>query len=86
MARHPPGTFSPDGRLIAVGLNERGDRLLDSRTLDQVGVPLLETGGEVIELTFSPDGRTLAASHRTRQMTVWDMESRSLRWRRAGSP
>jgi WD40 repeat protein len=54
-----PGRFSPDGRLIAVGLRGRGVALWDARELKQVGTPLLETGGEVKSLAFSPDGRTL---------------------------
>ena len=56
-----PGKFSPDGRLIAVGLKERGIALWDARELTPVGAPLLETGGEVKTLAFTPDGRTLAA-------------------------
>jgi WD40 repeat protein len=76
--RHP-GRFSPDGRVIAVGLNEEGIRLWDAGTLTPLGAPLLETGGEVTALAFSPDGRTLAAVTRSGMATVWDMESRSLR-------
>ena len=56
-----PGRLSPDGRLIAVGLKEQGVALWDARELTPVGAPLLETGGEVKSLAFSPDGRTLAA-------------------------
>ena len=56
-----PGRLSPDGRLIAVGLKERGVALWDARELTPVGAPLLDTGGEVKTLAFSPDGRTLAA-------------------------
>ena len=78
-----PGSFSPDGRLIAVGLNDEGIRLLDSRTLDPVGASLLETGGEVIALTFSRDGQTLAAVAGSGRLTVWDVESRSMRWGRS---
>ena len=56
-----PGKLSPSGRLIAVGLKERGIALWDARKLTPVGAPLLETGGEVKSLAFSPDGQTLAA-------------------------
>ena len=56
-----PGKFSPDGRLIAVGLKKRGVALWDARELTPVGAPLLDTGGEVKTLDFSPDGKTLAA-------------------------
>ena len=41
--RHP-GRFSPDGRLIAVGLKREGIGLRDARTLKPDGPPLLETG------------------------------------------
>jgi WD40 repeat protein len=71
-----PGRLSPDGRLIAVGLKERGIQLWDARELSPVGAPLLDTGGEVKSLAFSPDGRTLAAVTQ-RLLTLWDVRSRS---------
>jgi WD40 repeat protein/tRNA A-37 threonylcarbamoyl transferase component Bud32 len=76
--RHP-GRFSPDGRLIAVGLKREGIGLWDARTLKQNGSPLLETGGEVKALSFTSDGRTLAAVTGNGQASIWDVESRSLR-------
>ena len=51
-----PGRLSPDGRLMVVGLKERGIALWDARELIPVGAPLLETIGEVKSLAFSPDG------------------------------
>ena len=74
-----PGSFSPDGRLMALGLNEQGIRLWDTTDLTPDGPPLLETGGEVWALAFAPDGRTLAAVTLEGQATVWDVEGRSLR-------
>jgi WD40 repeat protein/tRNA A-37 threonylcarbamoyl transferase component Bud32 len=74
-----PGRFSPDGRLVAVGLEGEGLALFDARTLEQVGAPLSGTDGEVMSLAFSPDGRTLAAATREGRATVWDVDSRSLR-------
>jgi WD40 repeat protein/tRNA A-37 threonylcarbamoyl transferase component Bud32 len=71
-----PGRLSPDGRLIAVGLKERGVALWDSRQLTPVGARLLDTGGEVKSLDFSPDGKTLAAVTET-MLTLWDVGSRS---------
>ncbi len=71
-----PGRFSPDGRLIAVGLKGRGIALWDARELTPFGPPLLDTGGEVKSLAFSPDGRTLAAVT-THLLTLWDVGSRS---------
>ena len=86
-----PGVLSPDGRLIAVGLSGRGVALWDALELEPVGSPLLETGGEVNGLSFSPDGRMLAAvtelvaPGRTEggfTLTLWDVRARS-RIRRA---
>ncbi|HLG08912.1 MAG TPA: protein kinase [Gaiellaceae bacterium] len=72
-----PGRFSPDGRLIAVGLKEQGVALWDARKLRPVGGPLLHTGGEVKNLAFSPDGRKLAAVTDGGSLTLWDVDSRS---------
>jgi WD40 repeat protein/DNA-binding SARP family transcriptional activator len=72
-----PATFSPDGRLIAVGLQDRGIALWDARELTRVGPPQLETGGEVKSLAFSPDGRMLAASAFRGVVTLWNVSSRS---------
>ncbi len=76
--RHP-GKFSPDGRLIAVGLNNRGIQLWDARTFAPVGPPMRDTGGEVNALAFSTDGRTLAAGAQGGMASIWDVASRSLR-------
>jgi WD40 repeat protein len=75
-----PGAFSPDGRLIALGLSGEGIRLWDSERLTPVGRPLLETGGEVWALEFTPDGSALAAVTDNGKATVWDVEDRSLLW------
>jgi len=75
-----PGSFSPDGRVIALGLNEEGIRLWDARDLTPAGPPLLETGGEVWAVAFTPDGRKLAAVTIQGQATLWDVETRSLVW------
>jgi len=73
-----PGEFSPDRRLIALGLKDQGIVLWDARELTPVGAPLLETGGEVKALAFSPDGRTLAAvTAPEHSLTLWDAGSRS---------
>ena len=72
-----PGEFSPDGRLIAVGLKGRGISLWEARKLTPVGPPLLDTGGEVKSIAFTPDGRTLAASTTGGRVTLWDVGSRA---------
>jgi WD40 repeat protein/tRNA A-37 threonylcarbamoyl transferase component Bud32 len=80
MSDEHPGRFSPDGRLIAVGLADRGIALLDAGTLTPSGSELRRTGGEVKALAFSPDGATLAAVDGRGTTTVWDVSSRSLRY------
>jgi len=75
--RHP-GRFSPDGRLIAVGLAKRGVQLWSASALTRKGAPLLQTGGEVKALAFGPGGRALAAVTRDGMATVWDVKTRSL--------
>jgi WD40 repeat protein/tRNA A-37 threonylcarbamoyl transferase component Bud32 len=74
-----PGRFSPDGSLMAIGLKERGIELRDVTDLTRVAPPLVETGGQVWALAFTPDGRTLAAVTVDGQATLWDVASRSLR-------
>jgi WD40 repeat protein len=72
-----PGRFSPDGRLIAIGLKEEGIALWNTRELTPVGAPLLGTDGEVKSLDFSPDGQTLAAATGGGSLTLWDVASHS---------
>ncbi len=74
-----PGVFSPDGGSIALGLRGQGIGLWDAKTLTPLGPPLWETGGEVKDLAFSQDGRTLAAVSLEGQATVWDVQSGALR-------
>jgi WD40 repeat protein/tRNA A-37 threonylcarbamoyl transferase component Bud32 len=81
LSEHHPGRFSPDGRLIAVGLKGRGIALRDARTLAPIGPALLKTEGEVRALDFSPDGATLVAVGHNGATTVWDVSSRSLRYK-----
>jgi WD40 repeat protein/tRNA A-37 threonylcarbamoyl transferase component Bud32 len=77
--RHP-GKFSPDGRLIAVGLKADGVELRRASAPSRRGLRLKPTGGEVGTLAFSPDGRTLLAVTKRDSATVWDVQSRSLRY------
>jgi WD40 repeat protein/tRNA A-37 threonylcarbamoyl transferase component Bud32 len=76
-----PGRLSPDGRLIAVGLEEKGIGLWDAHALKRVGAPLLATGGEVKALAFSANGRLLAAVTVEGMATLWGVDSGSLRRR-----
>lgn len=64
--------YSPDGRMLAVG-NDGG---VDLRTLNKSGIPgstgtYLTTDGSVTSLTFSRDGRYLAAGTTTKAAPIW---------------
>jgi WD40 repeat protein len=74
-----PGRFSPDGRLIAVGLRGRGVQLWRTDSLTRDGPPLRATEGEVKALAFSADGNALGALTDAGEVTIWDLAKRSLR-------
>lgn len=48
--------LSPDGKLLAAGVEESGGRIWDTRT----GKEVARFGKEVVRLHFAPDSRTLA--------------------------
>lgn len=88
--------FSPDGRLLAGGGRDAGD---SEGAFGKVALWEVATGkelatfeaprGEVQKVSFSPDGRSLAAA--TDQLlrgavTVWDVASGSERYRAEGLP
>jgi WD40 repeat protein len=75
-----PARFSPDNRLIAVGLQGRGIELRDPYTPALVQARLEPTGGEVAAVAFDQKGQTLAAVTKNGMATVWDVRRRSLRW------
>ncbi len=77
--RHP-GKFTPDGRLIAVGLKADGVELRSASDPSRPGKRLQSTGGEVGAFAFSRDGRTLVAITKRDKATVWDVQSLSLRY------
>lgn len=71
---HHHAAISPDGELVA-GAGADGDvRLFDFLTRQPAGV-LKTVGTTVTGLTFSPDGRLLAASSET-SAHIWEVESR----------
>jgi WD40 repeat protein len=83
-----PGGLSTNG-VIAVGLEDRGIGIFDLDNLSEPSARLLDTPGEVKALAISPDGHTVVALSNDAvgeraglgaTATVWDVESRSLRY------
>jgi WD40 repeat protein len=66
--------FAPDGRTLAIGSLDGQVRLLDLEAGHRQQ-QLSEGGAVVGTLTYSADGRFLAAARRPQGVTVWEMSS-----------
>jgi WD40 repeat protein len=69
-----PVTFSPDGKLLAIGFGRGGGevRLLNLGTQETVAV-LADFGSGPHAITFSPDGKYLVTGLNDQTALVWDM-------------
>jgi WD40 repeat protein len=82
VAGSPPHlSYSPDGRMLAIGLAERGTELRDGRSLELVARLPRRAGDEGWWVRFSPDGRVLAVTS-SYSTQLWDVAGR----RRIGPP
>lgn len=73
--------FSPDGRWLAAAMENRPTPvLLDGRTGEEV-LPYEGHGGEIRDLQFSADGRTLRSVGRDGTVCTWDTSTMKIRRR-----
>ncbi len=70
--------FSPDGKVVATGSNDKTARLWDPVTGQILGAPL-ECSSGVSCVTFSPDGRTLLVGSRDGNAWFCDVASRHVK-------
>ena len=68
--------FSPDGRILASGSDDKTIVLLDVASRQPLDPPLVAHTGWVNSLAFAPDGRTLASGGEDKSIILWDVAAR----------
>jgi hypothetical protein len=68
--------FSPDGRLLFVGLFSGAGQFFSTRDWRPVGARIRGQGQRLLHARFTPDGRTLATSSADGTVLLWDVATR----------
>ncbi|KAG0299618.1 hypothetical protein BGZ97_003615 [Linnemannia gamsii] len=71
--------YSPDGRMLAVGMDSGGLTLYDTEAWKKIRT-LVGHDGDIDSLAFSPDGKRLASGGDDRAVRVWESGSGDLLW------
>ena len=63
--------FSPDGKAVLTGSEDKTARLWDAATGQPIGRPMRHQGG-VLAVAFSPDGKTVLTGSEDQTARLWD--------------
>jgi WD40 repeat protein/serine/threonine protein kinase/tetratricopeptide (TPR) repeat protein len=66
--------FSPDGKRVVTGSDDRTARVWDVATARPIGQPLRHEG-EVMGVAFSPDGKAILTGSQDKTARLWDADS-----------